>query len=367
MLLRAWDGKRGCSPGKISPVVSLSLNRVTFSRLGVVLTPNDDVSEALGVLNPACARLRDGSLRIYPRMVAPGNISRIGSFAARELPDRSLALEARGFALEPSVPYELGAGPAGYGCEDPRVTFVPVLDRYVMSYVALGPRGPDVAVAVSHDGVEWERLGLLKFRDSGASCADKDAAFFPEPVTSPSGVESLAFYHRPTLQLSVKDGKEALALIEALPPAEREGIAIGYVPLEPVRGDINALCSVAESHRLELPPAPWGAIKAGAGTPPVRIEEGWLSVVHGVDELKHPDGDTLLRYCAGLIVHDARHIDRVVFRSPEPLFVPEMRGELQGAVGHVVFPTAIDRVGERAFDVYYGMADFEIARGRLTL
>jgi predicted GH43/DUF377 family glycosyl hydrolase len=340
---------------------------MAFSRLGVVLKPNEMLDGRLGVLNPACARLRDGSLQIYPRMVAADNISRIGSFAARELDGGSLDLEPCGFALEPSAPYELRAEPGGYGCEDPRVTFVPVLDRYVMSYVAFGPRGPEVAVAVSHDGLEWNRLGLLKFRDSGDSCADKDAAFFPEPVTSPSGVESLAFYHRPTLQLSVKDGNEALALIEALPPAEREGIAIGYVPLEPVKSDIHALCSVAESHRLELPPARWGSIKAGAGTPPVRIEEGWLAVVHGVDELQHPDGDTLLRYCAGVIVHDVRHIDRVVFRSPDPLFVPQERGELHGAVGHVVFPTGIDRLGERTFDVYYGMADLEIARGRLTL
>ena len=41
--------------------------------------------------------------------------------------------------------------------------------------------------------------------------------------------------------------------------------------------------------------------------------------------------------------------------------------ELHGAVGHVVFPTGIDRRGEREFDIYYGMADYEIGRGRLTL
>jgi predicted GH43/DUF377 family glycosyl hydrolase len=38
-----------------------------------------------------------------------------------------------------------------------------------------------------------------------------------------------------------------------------------------------------------------------------------------------------------------------------------------GPLGQVVFPTAIDRRGDRAFDIYYGMADYGIGRGRLTL
>ena len=299
-------------------------------------------------------------------MVAPGNVSRIGSFRGHERGE-ALHLEPCGYALEPHAPYELRDEPGGYGCEDPRVTFMPALDRYVMAYVAFGPRGPEVAIAVSSDGLDWQRLGLLQFRESREPFADKDAAFFPEPVRSPSGVESFAIYHRPTLQLSVQDGKAALAVIEALPPQRREGIAIGYIPVSAVRAELRALCCVTETHRLELPPATWGAIKVGAGTPPVRVNDGWLSVIHGVDELPHPDGDALLRYCAGVIIHDADRIDRILFRSREPLFVPEARGELHGTVGHVVFPTGIDRRNEREFDIYYGMADYEIARGRLTL
>jgi len=343
------------------------LNRLAFRRSGIFLKPNAAVDERLGILNPACARLRDNTLQLYPRMVAPGNVSRIGSFRARERDDGMLQIELCGFALEPEAPYELRNAPGGYGCEDPRVTYLAVLDRYVMSYVAFGPRGPEVAVALSDDGLRWQRLGLLQIQPDNVPFADKDAAFFPEPVRSPSGVESLAFYHRPTLQISVTGGRAALAAIEALPPARREGISIGYIPLDTVRADINALCRVTETHRLTMPRANWGMIKVGAGTPPVRIAEGWLSVIHGVDELAHPDGGALLRYCAGVIVHDSERLDRIVFRSAEPLFVPHSRDELHGTVGHVVFPTGIDRRGEREFDIYYGMADYEIARGRLTL
>jgi len=315
----------------------------------MVLKPSAAIDERLGVLNPACTRLRNGTLQLYPRMVAPGNISRIGSLRTEERPDGVLEVEPRGYVLQPAAPYELRAQPGGYGCEDPRITFVAALDRYVMAYVALGPRGPEVAVAVSEDALHWKRLGLLRFGRSESPFADKDAAFFPEPVVSPSGVESLAFYHRPTL-----------------PEEQREGISIGYVSLDAVKANIAALCTVSESHPVSLPPATWGAIKVGGGAPPVRIAEGWLAVIHGVDELAHPTDATRLRYCAGLIVHDATHLDHIIYRSPEPLFVPETPDELHGTVGHVVFPTGIDRRDEQTFDIYYGMADYEIGRGRLT-
>ena len=337
-----------------------------FVRLGVAL----EAREADHcIFNPASARLRNGELQLYPRIVAPGNISRIGSFRAHHGRKGHVKFSYQGVALEPKTHYERGSLSIGYGCEDPRVTFVPALDRYLMAYVALGQNGPQVALAVSTDGLTWTRLGLLCFRDGAAPVADKDAAFFPEPVRSPSGVCSLAFYHRPTLRLSVTDGQSALSLLKSLPSDEREGIALGYVPLDEVKQDISRCCLVAESHRLEIPDASWGQIKVGAGTPPIRIREGWLSVIHGADALEHPSDGVCLRYSAGVIVHDADRVDRVVYRSPKPVVRPRESREVYGNVGCVVFPTAIDPVATdmRTFDVYYGMADAEIGRGRLTI
>ena len=338
-----------------------------FTRLGVVLRPSVAMNDRAGVLNPACTRLRDGNLQLYPRMVAPGNISHIGSFRAHEGLNGQVGFEQTGIALEPQASYELRKEPGGYGCEDPRVTYVAALDRYVMAYVAFGPRGPEVAFAVSHDGLAWERLGLVSFQGSNEPFADKDAAFFPEPVSSPTGVLSLAFYHRPTLSRSVRSGQLAVTALKALPRERREAIAIGYIPLDAVRADIQNLCTVAETHRLVLPPADWGLIKVGAGTPPIRVREGWMAVCHGVDELKDPNGSTRMRYCAGIIIHDAQRLDQIVYRSQAPLFLPELPEEVEGAVGHVVFPSAIDPRGDRVCDIFYGMADYQIGRGRLVL
>jgi beta-1,2-mannobiose phosphorylase / 1,2-beta-oligomannan phosphorylase len=341
-----------------------------FTRLGTVLKPDHRTVDREGILNPASARLRDGTLRLYPRMVAPGNVSRIGCFRVREQKNEKLMADQIGFALEPEAPYEISHDPDGHGCEDPRITYIAAIDRYVMAYVAFGPRGPEVAVAVSIDGLKWQRVGLLCFEKSRTPFADKDAAFFPEPVLSPHGILSLALYHRPTLWSLWRKGRNAVAKATTRSRKRPEVIAIGYVPLGAVRKDLTKICEVAERHVLTLPPATWGKVKVGGGTPPVRIREGWLAVIHGVDVLPKDNGETGLRYCAGIIIQSATRLEQVLYRSPQPLFVPELRSEVRGRVDHVVFPTAIDPrpdVGDRVYDIYYGMGDRATGRGRLTL
>ena len=338
---------------------------IAVKRLGVILEPNGDPSEVEGVLNPACARSRAGELLLYPRDVARGNISRVGLVRVNEA-----HCERLGFALEAQAPYELRPHP-GYGCEDPRVTFIAALDQFVMSYTAFGPDGPRIAIALSSDGFSWERLGLLQFHRPGMHIGDdKDAAFFPEPVTSPAGVLSLAFYHRPMLHLSAVDGRAAIPMIEKMPFVDRESIRMGYIPLEPVLTDRSKLLEVAESVLVMSPDAQWGSLKLGCGTPPVRIAEGWMSLFHAVDVLDFEAVKPKFRYSAGIMIHDAQHPEQIIYRSPKPVLTPETDAEMKGIVDNVVFPTGIDPrpdLGERVFDVYYGMADYKIGGARVTL
>lgn len=342
-----------------------------FAKLGTVLKPDRRIVDREGILNPASARSRDGELRIFPRMVAPGNVSRIGRFRAREERNGKFTLEQDGFALEPEARYEMRNQSDGHGCEDPRVTYIAAIDRYVMAYVAFGTQGPQVALAVSKDGETWKRIGLLCLHKPGTQIADKDAAFFPEPVLSPRGIVSLALYHRPTQwALWRKHGKAAAKVLLKRSPKYRECIAIGYISLDAVRKDLRKLCEVVETHPLKLPLPTWGKVKVGAGTPPVRIREGWLSLIHGVDNFPKRNGKISLRYSAGVIVHSASHLDQVLYCSPEPLVVPELPIEVRGKVGGIVFPTAIDPrpdLGDRVYDIYYGMGDRATGRGRLTL
>jgi len=342
---------------------------VSVERLGTVLAPSGRADQRLGVLNPACVRARDGSLLLYPREVARGNVSRIG--IARAIPNGDCRFESLGCALEPAAPYELRRQSGGYGCEDPRATFIEAIGRYVMAYTAFGPDGPRIAVATSKDGLQWERAGVLRFTRPGMHVGDdKDAAFFPAPVRSPAGVLSLAFYHRPMLHLSAVDGRAAVPLIEQMPYEDRESIRIGYIPLEPLLKDGAQLTDVAESVLVMSPDAQWGSLKVGAGTPPVRIAEGWMSLYHGVDVASAARAEPRFRYSAGIVIHDIDDPRIIRYRSPQPVLVPQTKAERKGIVANVVFPTGIDprpELGERTFDVYYGMADYQIGLMRMTL
>jgi predicted GH43/DUF377 family glycosyl hydrolase len=342
-----------------------------ITRLGIAVEPSADVTEAEGVLNPASARTRTGTLLLYPRAVARGNESRIAIYEATGSPDTP-AFRPIGFALEPTEPYELRTDPGGQGCEDPRVTFIPVLDAYVMAYTAFGPLGPRIALAISDDAYEWTRMGLVDFSAPGLPNGDdKDAAFFPEPVLSPAGVMSLAFYHRPMQHIHAVDARAAIPIILQLDPLKRESTRIAYVPLDAVLADRNNLLRVAESVLVLTPDGTWGQLKNGGGTPPVRIAEGWLSFFHGVDGQRDEAGAyTGMRYSAGIVVHDYERPHHVLYRSPEPVFYPQTSDELRGMVHNVVFPTAIDvrpDAGPRDYDVYYGMADSRIGRVRVEL
>lgn len=345
----------------------LSRFDAVVARAGVVLRPDGDPNEIEGVLNPAAVRARTGELLLFPRAVARGNISRIGLLRGHEDGD-GVRFERLGYALEPAARYELRTpGAGGMGCEDPRVTFIPVLDAYVMAYTAFGPAGPRIALALSPDAYRWERLGLVDFSAHELPDGDdKDAAFFPEPVRSPAGVLSLAFYHRPMHSISTRDGHGAIPTLLDLPAIERESTRIAYVPLVAVESDRRSLLRPTES-RIVLPPdGPWGRLKTGAGTPPVRIDEGWLSLFHAVDAVE-VDGRHAMTYSAGIVVHDADEPHHVRYRSPAPVLTPATVDELHGTVSNVVFPTGIDPRGERVFDVYYGMADARIGRATLTL
>lgn len=331
--------------------------------MGVVLASDGSAREIEGVLNPGITRDRNGALLMYPRMVAEGNVSRIG-LAKGDERGGNVTFERLGTVLQPEAPYEHRLG--GHGCEDARVTFVPRLDSYVMAYTAFGQAGPRIALALSSDGYSWRRLGLVEFLDSALNDRDnKDAAFFSEPVVSPGGVLSFAFYHRPMLPGSV-NGQTPIPVILALNPNDRETLHLGYIPVAEVERDISLLCRAHESIDVLKVDKRWGWLKNGAGTPPVQCRGGWLSFFHGVDAIVR-DGRPALLYRAGIIVHDGERPHEILYRSPQPLLGPITPDERFGVVDDVVFPTGLDFRGGVTYDVYYGAADAKISLARFSI
>jgi predicted GH43/DUF377 family glycosyl hydrolase len=91
--------------------------------------------------------------------------------------------------------------------------------------------------------------------------------------------------------------------------------------------------------------------------------------VHEID--RRAEGRHKLCYSAGVMVLSPEHPTRILYRSAEPVMVPQTRAELHGTVDAVVFPTGLDRRDDLGdpdrFDVYYGMADDRIGVARLTI
>ena len=112
------------SSAAILPRDPAPIRHVDVQRLGMIMAPEQGrASEVEGVLNPAAVRHRDGTLYLFPRLVAEGNVSRVGVAAALfGASGDAVGVERLGFALEPHAGYEQRGHGSG-GCEDPRVAF----------------------------------------------------------------------------------------------------------------------------------------------------------------------------------------------------------------------------------------------------
>jgi len=305
-------------------------------------------------------------MHLFPRLIAEGNYSRIGHARVLFDGETPVGVERLGVALEPRESYEVNSG--GGGVEDPRVVYVPLLERYVMTYTAFVPYEPRVAIALSQDLVTWQRLGILQFevmadgRDLNA-CGNKDAALFPEVVSDPQGVPSFAILHRPTTRLHFRLHHDGTEMIE--PPSgdeTQENIWISYMPVKAVLANVASLTSVRRHERVMAPEQSWEAKKVGTGAPPVRLNYGWIFTYHAVSA---PDGHP--RYCMGVAVLDGDRPSRVLYRTPSPILEPLEKYERSGLVNEVVFPSATDLRADGALDVYYGAADQVIAAARVAL
>jgi predicted GH43/DUF377 family glycosyl hydrolase len=243
-----------------------------LSRLGCVMEPErDNVQEAEGVLNPAGIRGPDGHYYLFPRLVGPGNYSRIGIARVRfDAAGDPVGVVRVGLALEPEANYERG------GCEDPRLSFVEPLGCYIMSYTAFSPDGPRLALAASDDLMRWRRLGPVDLKMEGglifAGVDDKDFSLFPRIIRNADGAPSLAILHRPRLS------EECRSLVSQS-DAER-----GAPPLQCIWLSYCALADGPDSipfgafthhHRLAAPEQPWEMARIGSGTPWLAVNLSW--------------------------------------------------------------------------------------------
>jgi predicted GH43/DUF377 family glycosyl hydrolase len=348
----------------VTPAVSTEVP-YQLTRLGTVMSPDPGSDrEAEGVLNPASGRSPDGRLWLLPRLVAAGNVSRVGIAEVLVRDGRPVGVRRDGIVLAPDAGWERSHDHAGV--EDPRTTWVASLGVHVMSYVAFGPLGPRPALAVSDDLRSWRRLGPVHFEYEPELDADlnlfpnKDVVYFPEPVPGPDGRPAYAVLHRPMWDLGWLLGGNDVFLPAGLDDP-RPGIWISYTPVDEARRDVRALTHVGSHRLVALSAYDYEALKIGAGPPPVRVEEGWLLIHHGVSgtlaEGWNPQPH--VSYSAGAMLLDPDDPGTVLARTSRPLLEPLTAEERDGTVPNVVFPTAIEEIDGQRF-VFYGMADSTI-------
>lgn len=209
------------------------------------------------------------------------------------------------------------------GVEDCRITWVEELESYVLAYTAYSDQGPGVALAKTRDFRSVSRLGLVFPPD------DKNATLFPEKIDG-----RYAMLHRPA--------------------SGGESIWLSYSPDLKYWGKSRVIIPARSGPW-------WDGARVGAGMSPIKTEEGWLIIYHGVKELA---GSPIYRLGAALLDLEEPH--RLKCRARRWLIGPRREYERTGDAPNVIF-TCGGFVRDGEVWCYYGAADSSICLARATL
>ncbi len=280
-----------------------------------ILTSADWPYPVHSVFNPGATVLRDGTTLLLCRVEDRRGHSHLT--VARS------ANGVDGWQIDPQP--TLPADPENFpeelwGIEDPRITYVPELKKYAVAYTAFSSSGPGVALALTEDFHDFERLGMIMPPE------DKDAALFPHRIGG-----HWAMIHRPV-------------------SATGAHMWMSYSP------DLRHW----GSHKLMLAARRggwWDANKIGLTAPPIETPEGWLVIYHGVRQTASG-----AIYRLGLALFDLQTPELCLQRSDEWVFGPDEAYEQFGDVENVVFPCGYTIAPDGdTIHLYYGAADTSIA------
>jgi predicted GH43/DUF377 family glycosyl hydrolase len=290
---------------------------ILFTRysLNPILTAKDWPYSINSVFNAGATLLPDGSTLLLCRVEDRRGHSHL--CAARSVNGVNNWV----IDTEPSMPALPDLYPEEvWGIEDPRVTFVPELDKYAVVYTSYSRGGPGVSLALTKDFRSFERFGVIMVPD------DKDAALMPRRING-----FWALIHRPMTPLGAH-------------------IWISYSP------DLRHW----GSHKLMLEARRggwWDANKIGMSPPPIETPRGWLMIYHGVR--RTPSSSI---YRLGLALFDLEEPEKCLVRGDSWMFAPEAEYERRGDVQDVVFPCGYTIAADGdTINLYYGAADSSIA------
>jgi predicted GH43/DUF377 family glycosyl hydrolase len=204
-----------------------------------------------------------------------------------------------------------------WGIEDPRIIFLEEKKIWAITYTAYSKGGPLVSLMTTNNFQNFTRYGPVMPPE------DKDAALFPIRFDG-----RWAMIHRPVSYT-------------ATPKAN---IWISFSPDLKHWGDHQVLIKARKGSW-------WDANKIGLSPPPLRTNQGWLILYHGVKTTASG-----IIYRLGLALLDLTNPRNLIARSDEWIFSPKESYEIYGDVDKVVFPCGWIQQNQ-TISLYYGCAD----------
>lgn len=103
----------------------------------------------------------------------------------------------------------------------------------------------------------------------------------------------------------------------------------------------------------------WGTHKIGPAAPPIRTDEGWLTLFHGAEIREMDEMRWNKIYRAGVMLLDLENPAKIIGRCAEPVLDPDPAHpyEVEGYRPTVIFPTGLIDMGDGTCRIYYGASD----------
>ena len=296
--------------------------------------------EELCVLNPAVI-FNDEDKKYYMLYRAAGNDKQHYIYLGLAISEDGINFVRQ--SDEPLIRPDVN-GADGGGVEDPRL--VKIDDYYFLTYASrpFAPgqywrddkeyfgfqpvAGPKVLIyndtethlAVSKDLIHWKKLGRI----TDSRHDDRDVVLFPERING--------------------------QYVKITRPMDKCGK--GYKNPKPamwISFSNDLLEWPREEELLYQGKEDWESEKIGASCPPIRTNDGWLLIYHGVSSKDKC-------YRVGAMLLDLENPRKILAKTSKFIMEPEFSFETDGFYNGCVFPTGIVEK-DNQFYIYYGAGD----------
>ena len=296
----------------VACAVSLATAGSAWKRVSItpVISPQGTSWESAGTFNPAVIKRGRKIVMLYRAQDAAGT-SRLG-YAESE--DGIHFIRRTEPVLAPEADYEKGGG-----VEDPRL--VEIGGRYILTYTGYNKKDAQLCMAESKDLIHWERKGVLlpAYKGNWNVGWTKSGAILAEKIQGRYWMYWLGSAADKTDQMGLSSSEDLIHWKEET-----------MTPLLPKR------------------PGKFDSRVVEPGPSPVITKDGIVLVYNGAD-------DNLV-YRTGIAVFNRNDPRKVIYRSEQPVFEPEMEWEKVGQVPNVVFVEGL--LAEKGrYLLYYGGAD----------